>query len=84
MQISSKYLKGLCIVKWKYLRHDVLRSLTYLAYKSLRIAEPKGKIKKRKEKKYYYMGYSNLVTHPCTNPEEQGLTFFSRAVLVVW
>jgi len=33
---------------------------------------------KKREKNYYYTGDSNLVTHPSTNPAEQGLTSLSR------
>ena len=40
------------------------------------IALEKGRGKKG-EKNYYYTGDSNLVTHPSTNPAEQGLTSLS-------
>ena len=29
---------------------------------------------KEKKRSYYNTGYSYMVTHPCTNPSEQGLT----------
>ena len=42
------------------------------------IALKKGRGKKREKKNYYYTGDSNLVTHPSTNPAEQGLTSLSE------
>jgi len=42
------------------------------------IALEKGREKKGKKKtNYYYTGDSNLVTHPSSNPAEQGLTLLS-------
>jgi len=32
---------------------------------------------KKEKTNYYNTGYSNLVTHPSTNPAEQGLTSLS-------
>ena len=42
--------------------------------------------KKEKKTNYYYMGDSNLVTHPSSNPAEQGLASLSRRNMffVVW
>jgi len=34
--------------------------------------------KKKEETNYYYTGHSNLVTHPSSNPAEQGLTLLSQ------
>ena len=34
--------------------------------------------KREKKTNYYYTGDSNLVSHPSTNPTEQGLTSLSR------
>ena len=40
----------------------------------------------KKKKNYYNSGYSNLVTHPSTNPTEQGLTLLSggNMLLSLW
>ena len=41
---------------------------------------------KEKKRSYYNTGYSYLVTHPSTNPAEQGLTLLSGRdmVLSLW
>ena len=45
--------------------------------------EKKGE---KKKKSYYNTEYSYLVTHPSTNPAEQGLTLLSRQnmLLSLW
>ena len=52
-------------------RNDVTQGLQFC---SLKYRLEKRKMKKKGKKNYYYTGDSNLVTHPSTNPAEQGLT----------
>ena len=41
------------------------------------IISPWKRKRKKRKKSYYNTGYSNLVTHPSTNPVKQGLTLLS-------
>ena len=69
-QIVNKYKKG------HYTRLGVLQSL---------ISPWKGKEKKTRRRSYYNTGYLYLVTHPSTNPAEQGLTLLSgQDVVFAW
>ena len=54
---------------------------------NIALKKVRGKKKKRKRKRSYYnTGYSYLVTHPSTNPAEQGLTLLGGRdmVLPLW
>ena len=54
---------------------------------NIALKKVRGKKKKRKRKRSYYnTGYSYLVTHPSTNPAEQGLILLGGRdmVLSLW
>ena len=45
--------------------------------------EGEKRIKKKRKRNYHNTGYSYLVTHPSTNPVEQGLTLLSGRDMVL-
>ena len=54
-------------------RNDISQGWQFCSLK-YRLGKRKGK---KREKNYHYKGDLNLVTHPSTNPAEQGLTSLS-------
>jgi len=57
--------------------HGETRNKKLIKRRNALISPWKKEGKKKGKKIFYYTGDSNLVTHPCSNPAEQGLTALS-------